>query len=364
MNILYYGLSANQGGIETYLYKIARNIDKNQFSISYMDETGGHACFRNELEALGAKFYDITPRRKSLIKNKRDLEQLFSKNKFDVLHFNCNSLSYVTPILVAQKYGVKIVLHSRNSKANLFSMVLHRVNYIRLKYRLKNCCRIAVSDLAGQWMFGKHGKYMVINNGVEIERFKYSDALRTQKRNELNLNEFNIYGNVGAFLEAKNHSFILKIFRKITEIDEKAILLLVGDGPLKSHILSLASDLELTNKIVFLGKRSDVPELMMAMDCLLFPSIYEGFPNVILEAETSGLPIVMSDIITDEVVLTETCKKISLNCTVEEWAFNCKIFADRNINRENGSKVVEEKGYSVKSEIIKIEQLYRNEKEI
>ena len=102
----------------------------------------------------------------------------------------------------------------------------------------------------------------------------------------------------------------------------------------------------------------------MAMDCLLFPSIYEGFPNVILEAETSGLPIVMSDIITDEVVLTETCKKISLNCSVEEWAFNCKIFADRNINRENGSKVVEEKGYSVKSEIVKIEQLYRNEKEI
>lgn len=361
MNILYYGLSANQGGIETYLYKIARNINKDEFHLFYMDETGGNACFRKELENLGAKFFDITHRRVSVKKNKKDLNDLFQNHHIDVLHFNCNSLSYITPVLIAKKYGVKIVLHSRNSKANFFSSVLHRLNFGKVKKLSRNIIRIAVSDLAGQWMFGQNGGYEVINNGVEIERFRYREDLRINKRRELGIENKNVYGNVGAFLEAKNHPFILRIFKIIVDKDPKAVLMLVGDGPLRANIDQLAKDMDLSDKIIFLGIRSDIPELMMAMDCLIFPSLYEGFPNVILEAETTGLPIVMSDVITDEVMLQDSCKKLKLRQTEIEWCNLALSQVNNEHNREKGAYCVEQAGFSIKSEIEKIEHLYRIE---
>lgn len=362
MNILYYGLSGNQGGIETYLYKIARNINKENFNIFYMDETGGKACFRRELEALGAKFFDITPRRTSIIQNKEDLNLLFKKNHIDVLHFNCNSLSYITPILVARRYGVRIVLHSRNSKANLFSSIFHKINFGVVNYGIRTGIKkIAVSDIAGQWMFGKNGKYDVINNGVEINRFQFDIALRDEKRKKIGLEEWHIYGNVGAFLEAKNHLFLLRVFKKILELDDKAVLLLVGDGPLKANIKQLALELGIDNKVNFMGIRSDIPELMMAMDCLIFPSLYEGFPNVILEAQTTGLPIVMSDVITDEVVVGDRCKKLELTLSVEEWADKCVEFATTHSERKGAFKNIDNAGFSVETEIKKIEKIYSEE---
>ena len=106
--VLYYGLSHNRGGIETYLYKICRRLDRKKYEIAFLDETGGHAMFRKELEAIGARFYDITSRRVSPKQNRRDLEVLFEKEHFDILHFNCNTLSYITPLIIAQRHGVSI----------------------------------------------------------------------------------------------------------------------------------------------------------------------------------------------------------------------------------------------------------------
>lgn len=362
MNILYYGLSANQGGIETYLYKVARNINKEVFHIAYIDETGGQACFREELEALGAKFYDITPRRESIFQNHRDLNRLFSENKIDVLHFNCNSLSYVTPILVAQKHGTKIVLHSRNSKANLFSSIMHRINFVRINSMdEKKIKRIAVSDVAGQWMFGKKRKYEVINNGVDINKFQFDANIRDKQRLLLGMEDKHIYGNVGAFLEAKNHAFLLRIFRRVLEIDNNAVLLLVGDGPLRDKIEQLAVELRIAENVVFMGIRNDIPELLMAMDCLIFPSLYEGFPNVILEAETTGLPIVMSEKITDEVMILETCKKLRLDMPDEKWAKMCVQLMRSDILRNEAAGLIEKAGFSVDKEIKRIENIYRKE---
>lgn len=361
MNILYYGLSANQGGIETYLLKIAQNIDKQKFNLFYMDETGGQACYRKELENMGAIFFDITHRRVSVKKNKEDLENLFKDHHFDVLHFNCNSLSYITPVVIAQKHGVRVILHSRNSKAILFSTILHKLNFYRVNYRNKGIVKIAVSDLAGKWMFGKDGNYTVINNGVEINRFRFKEEVRLQKRQALGIENKIVYGNIGAFLKAKNHPFILKIFKNIVEKDPDAVLLLVGDGPLRNDIEKLAFNMNIISNIRFLGIRSDIPELMMAMDCLIFPSLYEGFPNVILEAETTGLPIVMSNQITDEVKLQESCVKQSLDASEVQWAELIFDLVQKKNDRLQGAICVEQAGFSAKSEIKKIEQLYKNE---
>lgn len=361
MNILYYGLSSNQGGIETYLYKIARNIDRNIYNLYYMDETGGNACFRKELEEMGAVFFDITPRRKSIRNNRIDLKKMFSNNKIDVLHFNCNTLSYIEPVLLALENNVKVVLHSRNSGSVLLSAVLHKLNYYRLNMNSKNfsISRVAVSDLAGKWMFGKKGNYQVLNNGVEIEKFHFDRKKREKKRIELGFADKHVYGNVGAFLKAKNHNFIIDIFMEIAKKDEEAVLVLVGDGPLRVAIEKKIKELNLFDRVYLMGIRNDIPELMMAMDCLIFPSLYEGFPNVILEAETTGLSIVMSDLITSEVAVMDNCIQSSLTKTPVEWGKICSQIREKVIDREKGALVIEKAGFSVRDEIQKIERLYR-----
>ena len=114
--------------------------------------------------------------------------------------------------MIAQKHGVKIVLHSRNSKANFFSSILHSINFFRINYWMKNdIYKVAVSDIAGQWLFGKEGKYEVINNGVEIERFKYNEIIRLKKRKELNLETSNIW-ECRSFFRGKKPCFYFKNF--------------------------------------------------------------------------------------------------------------------------------------------------------
>lgn len=365
MNVLYYGLGRNQGGIETYLYKIARNINRENFHLFFMDETGGNACFRKELEALGAVFFDITPRRVSFMKNRKDLEMIFAKNQIDILHFNCNSLSYIAPVNFALKHNIKIVLHSRNSQSVLLSRILHKINFFRLNSNNNHDIKqIAVSKVAGEWMFGKKSNFEIFNNGIEIDRFRFSHCDRETKREELNLVGKHVYGNVGAFLEAKNHRFIIDIFKEIASKDENVILLLIGDGPLRKPVEQKVKELQLSNKVFFLGIRSDIPQIMMAMDCLIFPSLYEGFPNVILEAETTGLPIVMSDVITKEVVLLDSCRQLSLEKSAEKWADECigmikQMDANGNKwNRAAAADRISEAGFSVRDEVNKIENMY------
>jgi glycosyltransferase involved in cell wall biosynthesis len=261
---------------------------------------------------------------------------------------------------VAQKYGVRVILHSRNSKANKFSAVMHKLNFKKID-SIRNegaMTRLAVSDVAGKWMFGLNGKYQVLNNGIEISRFRYDEAIRNRTREILGIKNETVYGNVGAFLEAKNHEFILQVFKDITTKSPDAILLLVGDGLLREDIEKQSERMGIKDKILFMGIRKDIPELLMAMDCLIFPSIYEGFPNVILEAQTTGLPVVMSTAVTNEVQLLETCKRKDLDEQSEKWAEECMVQASGKCDRNLAWKVADDAGFSTLKEIEKLEAIY------
>ncbi len=358
--ILYYGLSENPGGIETYLYKIAKHIDRTAFSLAFIDETGGKACFRKELEALGADFFDITPRRNSIFQNRCDLDQLFASERFDVLHYNVNTLSYIEPLQQAYKHGVRIILHSRNSATNthFHTRLLHWIHKKALnKMDVK---RLAVSKLAGEWLFGKDTPYRIINNGVEIERFAFSEEKRRKFRQRESLEGKKVYTNIGIFLPVKNQRMVVDIFSEIYKKDKTSVLLLVGDGPMKADVQEKVEAFNLTDCVEFMGRRNDVPDILCASDCLLFPSLYEGFPNAILEAETSGLPIVMSDQITDEVMILSNCCKKSLEEEPGSWA-EMAIGLVEECNdylRIDAAEIIRKNGFSVEEEILKLQEIY------
>ncbi|MFB9868647.1 glycosyltransferase [Vreelandella sulfidaeris] len=371
IKVLHFGLSLNRGGIETYLHKIATGVNADKFEFSFINSTTSLPCFYKELSDMGCVFHNITPRRINFKKNKRDLEALFKEHDFDVLHFHVNTLSYIEPVLVALRNNVKVIIHSRNAGAagSHLTQWLHRINKIRIQRLRYRVTKISVSQLAGEWLFGKGDDFIVYNNGIDLNRFRFSSENRRLLREELGINDTTfLLGNVGAFVPAKNQEFAVNVLKKMIDSGEDTKLLLIGDGGLKENVINLVARLGLVNNVLFLGKREDMPALYSAMDMFIFPSFYEGFPNAVLEAQACGLPCFISNKITKEVVIDEnSVKQFSVsNSNYYEWVsailFYVKNelidYAHMNSQRGNAWEKIETAGFSTNREIKKLEDLY------
>ncbi|WNS81186.1 glycosyltransferase family 1 protein [Domibacillus sp. DTU_2020_1001157_1_SI_ALB_TIR_016] len=358
IKILHYGLSSNRGGIETYLHKIWTHVDRSKFHFDFIDTNIETPSYYDEFSKLGSNFYKITPRHQSIMQNKKDLENLFKSETFDILHCHLNTLSYIEPIKLGLRNDCKVILHSRSAGASnsVITNTFHYINSFRLpKNQVK---KVAVSELAGRWLFGKNSEFQTLNNGIDIEKFKFNKEKREIVRKELKVEDKLVVGNVGAFLYAKNHKFIIKIFHKLVQKKPESVLLLVGTGFLKEKIQEMVNQMGLQEKVLFLGRRTDVHDLLSAMDCFLFPSFYEGFPNAVLEAQTSGLPSVISDTITDEVVLTNSCVQLSLTHSPDYWANQIINNFNKVEDRIFDSQIVKNAGFSVTEEVKRVETLY------
>lgn len=362
IEILVFGLSTNQGGIETYLKKIWDNINHQEFHFSFIDITGEKEkpCFFDELHKTGCDFYKITPRNVSRKRNKAELQELFKKHHFDILHYNVNTLSYIMPVKIALQNGCKVLVHSRNAGAsyNILTRTFHTVNKIMLqKLDIK---RIAVSDLAGKWLFGS-SDYDVYHNGIDIDRFTFSEKSRNEIRKKYNCENKFVIGNVGAFAPAKNHKFMVEVFEEIKKIKPNAVLWFVGDGAMREGIERIVHEKKLSDDILFLGIQKDMPAIYSGMDIFWLPSLFEGYPNAVLEAECEGLPCLISDCIPQDVRIMDNSVSFSLSETKQDWASKLfEVYELGHDNREVCAKKVEHMGASIKKEIQKIETLYKD----
>lgn len=363
IEVLFFGLSTNRGGIETELYNIWKYIDHSQYHFNYIDMTGEGSlpCYYDELMHDGCSFYKITPRNVSINKNKEDIRRLFQDNHFDIFHFNVNTLSYLFPVQEALLNGCKVIVHSRSSgiAANgKLTRFLHSINRIRLSHM--NVCRIAVSSMAGDWLFGK-SHYEVYMSGIPTEEFKFTEENRKKIREALGCCSKVVIANVGAFLPAKNHAFMVNVFEKFLVAQPEAVLWFIGDGPGRPNIEHLVQKKGLTNKILFLGRRTDMQELYAGMDLFWFPSLYEGFGNVLLEAECEGVPCLISDCIPQDALLADNTFSFSLGETRENWIKKMmQALAAQKVDRTVCYKELEEKGASVEAEIKRLDKLYKS----
>ena len=362
IEVLFFGLSTNRGGIETYLYKIWKHIDHSQFHFNFIDMTGEEAtpCYYDELIQDGCLFFKITPRRVSIRKNKEDIKRLFRDNHFNIFHFNVNTLSYLFPIEEAIHNGCKVVVHSHNAgtAANRkLTNLFHRINKTRLSHM--DVVRIAVSTMAGNWLFGK-SQFKVYMNGVATEEFKFLQENRKRIREELGCNDKVVIANVGAFLPAKNHEFMVEVFEKFLVTQPESVLWFIGDGPGRPAIQQLVQEKGLADKIKFLGVRTDMQQLYAGMDLFWFPSIFEGFGIALLEAECEGVPCLISDCIPQDALLADNTFSFSLNATHEDWVEKMiQALASQKKDRTVCYKEMKEKGVSVEAEIERLEKLYR-----
>lgn len=270
----------------------------------------------------------------------------FIKNHFeryDVIHVHGNSLFYFVPIAAALKYAkeTKIVVHSHStSSCSKLGAVVHRLNKMRLMRR--DCVRLACSKQAGQWMFGK-APFVVVNNAINLTRFQNSEAIRNQLRDKYKIDK-KILICVGRLEDVKNHIFLIPVVKQLVQ-DLDVELWICGEGSLKETLQQTILENGLQEKIRLLGNRSDVPDLLKAADIYLMPSLYEGMSIAAIEAQATGIPCILSDVISDD--LKKGGNVVKYPAHTDIWVKGIKdILAVGGFEYSN-NKLLEKDGYGL-----------------
>lgn len=368
VKILQIGMTKNWGGLETYLLQQFENINKDLLIYDFVNNSCETDIIKEkEILESKSKVYKICSRRKNPLKHYLQWINLLRKhkNEYKGIVLNALSLSYVFPIFIAKIYGIPIrIIHSHNSgyeyRPGFLRKILITINKSILNFSATDYW--ACSQKAGEWMFGKNKNFKIIHNAIDTNSYKFDIIKRNNVRRELNLEHKFVVGHVGRFSYQKNHKFVINIFYEVQKMEDNAVLLLVGDTVDDESFFieckKLVKELKLDEKVKFLGMRSDVPDLMQAMDCFLFPSQFEGLGIVAIEAQTAGLRCYLSDIIPEEVKITDLVNFISLNESPKTWAD--KILENRNYKRKDMTEKIKASGYDIKTEIKKVEQFYLN----
>lgn len=343
--ILVYALSENIGGVEEYVLNLSRYKSDKTHEYGYI-LLGEHSPYEEEMQKRGLRYYKV-PKKKHFFKNIAKIYSLLRKlrNEYSILYINTSSLGYILPYLIASSMGYKLVLHSHldaRSTSSKLKILVHEVNYRILKKRLGQ--RLACSIPAAKWMFdGDADKAILIPNAINLKKFKFNHDERKKYRKKLGLEGNKVIGNVGRLTYFKNQKFLLDILEKIN--DDKVKLLLIGDGEDKKELISYAKKLGISSRVIFYGNTHTPQKIMNVIDCIVMPSIAEGFPITIVEAQAAGLPCVVSDVITREVNITDTVSFLSLNDSLDDWIQ--EIIYKVNLQRVNNDQKLRDAGFDV-----------------
>lgn len=295
----------NMGGAETFLMKVYRVLDRSRWRMDFCINYAGHCDYEDEILQSGGRIFRITPKSQDSKEFKRQLTAVIQENSYtNVLRITSNAAGF-WDLKIAKKAGATHTA-ARSSNANdggLVQYMLHR--FCRVIWTRYVDVKIAPSDLAAIYTFGekayRSGEVRILNNGLDLSLFRYSEEQRNALRSELHIApETKVLGHIGRFNTQKNHSFLIHIFHRFRQAHPDSVLILVGAGDLEEQIKALVRELQLSDSVIFTGLRSDIPALLSAFDVLLLPSLYEGMPNVVIEAQACGLPCVLSDTVTKD----------------------------------------------------------------
>ncbi len=353
--------SLNQGGAETFLMKLYRNIDREQYQFDFCLMSDVVGKYEEEALSLGSRLYRIPPKSENPIKSFLSLKNIVKENGYEyVMRVNEHSLSVID--LIAAKLGgaKKLIMRSSNADSgSAKSRMLHKM-FLFLPHHIPHV-KIAPSTKAALYTFGKKnvtkGKVSIVKNGLPVDEFVFDSKERASLRAELNLENKFVVGHVGRFQKQKNHKFLIEIFNEIHKKNENARLVLVGgNGELLDETKKQVKELGLEKEVIFLGNRSDVPKLLGAFDVLVFPSFFEGMPNVVIESQAASLPCVISDTITEEADITGMVEYLSLDKTAEEWAEKALLQAQR-FERKDLKEEFYKNGYAIKAVVERFTEL-------
>lgn len=351
----------NRAGLECRLMDLYRSIDRNRIQFDFYTCRREKGNFDDEIISMGGKVYYNDPLSLSSLHRIPERFKLFLSEHAEYRTVHCHLNQWCGLILKgAKKADIPVrIAHSRTSlqKSTIKNSVK---NLIRLPTKRYATHYFAVSRKAGQWLFGRRalssGKVKIWPNAIDCRKFAYDPQTRKIVRESLGLGDELSLIHVGNLRPEKNHEFLFRIFKKVLEEHPSAKLILAGKDGMNGALRSLAQRLDIEKFVLFLGPRDDVACILQAGDVFVFPSLYEGFPGAVLEAEAAGLPCIISDTITDEVCITPLVEQLPLAIGAEIWAKH--VLEKIETLREDVTRIIIEAGFDVMETAAKLEAFY------
>lgn len=341
------------GGVESFIMSVYRRIDRDKIQFDFIVHNLENDAYRKEIEELGGRIF-ILDRLNFLnpLKYIRDLDKILEDHKeISILHCHFRGTEAII-LKEAKKYGLMTISHNHGTQnSSKFNSLIRRIfKKDVLKY---SDIKLACSDQAGTDFYGR-GSYKKINNGIDLEKYKFDEEVRQKTRRELKLEENYVLINVGSLSDIKNQDFLIRLMPDLLEKNPDIRLLLVGDGPLKSDLENLCKDLKVSDQVIFLGNSDRVNELLMAADIFLFPSKIEGLGISAIEAQSSGLVSLLSTNVPREAGISERARFIALD--KDKWTY--EILYYKGSIRKNVIEDIRRKGYDIETSVKKLSNIY------
>lgn len=357
MNLLYFIPRFASGGAEAFVVNVCEQMVARGHSCSIVSIDSRDSVYDSRLERLGINRTTLVADGcggalalygRGLARFKKFLDE--RNGLFDVVHFNIAQGEELPFIWAAKRSGISVrILHSHNAGVNsVVKLAGHKV--CKLLFGNVATSYMACSDKAAEWLLPKSvffaGNYSIVKNGIATERFAFNSGSREAARRALGLEGVICLLIVGRLDRQKNHSFLLDVFSRLVKDEPRLRLVCVGDGPLRAELQQRANELRLGDSVMWLGAREGVADLYRAADCFVLPSLFEGFPFCLVEAQTAGLRCVVADTVSPQCAITDLVRYRSLD--VEDFASGITdAISAEPCNRADYAGTVREAGYDI-----------------
>lgn len=355
-----FGLT-DRGGAETMIMNYYRNIDRNEIQFDFVNHTTKECAYDQEIRSMGGRIFHI-PKYKGYnhFQYQKAWKYLFKAHpEYKIIHIHYFSLAGAI-VGVAKKCGVKVRITHVHSVGTNTSKVnpRHIMCQILKPFMLKNSTHFfACGELAGRDYFGNSKKYEIIPISINSTNFTPNPKVGCELRQQLDIPlDALVIGHVGRFIHVKNHLFLIDIFKALKRRHANSYLILIGSGALLEEVKKKTVLLGLSDSVRFIGIQSNINEWLQTFDVFVMPSILEGFPVSVIEAQAAGLPCVISDTIDHTVNITKNISFVNLNATPEYWA-NVIITSLKECNKEAFIEISKSK-YDVKQSTSLLTEFY------
>ena len=355
IKILYIIDNVKKGsGVSSVIMNYIKKINKESMQIDFLLMTEYKNSYKEELKQNGSNIFYCknTFSIKNIKKIQKETENFFEMNKYDIVELHAPTFSFIF-LKAAKKQGVPVrivhshsTIHSSNKVKNLLSIILN-INLKKYANVFFSC-----SNKSGLYWYGKKicasDNYFIIKNGINKEKFRANNEMKKKYLNEYKLNDNFVVGFVGRISDDKNLPFLLDVMKDLVKINNKIKLIIIGDGDRITNFKKMTKEYE--DNILFLGQRNNVNELLNCFDLLLLPSKREGLPMVVVEAQMTGIPCLISNTVTDEVNIGG-CTFLELKKDV--WINEILNFKKKKVN-------INKKIFDIDNCTLELEEIYKS----
>jgi len=341
-------------GISAVIMNYYKAMNKNDLNMDFLAIDTPSEEYQDEFKKNGIKCYVVN--KENVFAYFAKLIVVARKGKYDIAHVHGNSANMAVELLACKLAGIKIrIAHSHNTST--MHPIMHKLLYPL--FRMTCTHGFACGEDAGHWLFHDR-EFVEIENGIDLKRFKFDANVRTVYREKIAADNRIVIGHIGNFVEQKNHTFFLDWFAELVREHKNYLLLMISDGYLLGAMKEKSHKLCIEDKVLFLGKTTEVQSYLQAMDIFVLPSLHEGLPVVLIEAQACGLPCIVADTVAKEADLTRSFKFLPITNT-QCWInaiLDEKVETSRSERCNKWQDIIASRGYDINQNADRMKDLY------